>query len=107
MSEMDRDLVTFVNDEGDEMEMEILDYFTYKGLEYAILTDVCDCDEEVEPEECGCDDCEGHAHAVYIMKVVVDGDTEEFLPIDPEIEDELLAVVEELFDDMDDEDSDQ
>ena len=40
------------------------------------------------------------------MKVVVDGDTEEFIPIDPEMEDELLAVVEDLFDDMDDEDSD-
>jgi len=107
MSEMDRDLVTFVNDEGEEMEMEILDYFTHKGLEYAILADMCDCDDEDEAEECDCEDCEGHAHALYIMKVVVDGDNEEFLPVDPEMEDELLAVVEELFDEMEDEDSDE
>ena len=105
MAEMDRDLVTFVNDEDEEMEMEVMDYFMHKGQEYAILSDMCDCEHADDAEaECDCD-CE-EEHALYIMKVVVDGDNEEFLPIDADMEDELLEVVEALFEEMDEDDKD-
>ncbi len=44
--EEERDLVVFSDDEGNEFELEIVDYFDYEGQEYAVL---------VDPESgCGC-----------------------------------------------------
>ena len=44
--EEQRDLVVFSDDEGNEFELEIVDYFDYEGQEYAVL---------VDPESgCGC-----------------------------------------------------
>ena len=66
------DLVVFEDDEGNEITMEVLDYFFYEGKEYALLAEV---DED---GECGCDECgEDHDHQrdAYIMEVVAVGDT--------------------------------
>ena len=46
------DLVVFEDDEGNEITMEVLDYFFYEGKEYALLAEV---DED---GECGCDECD-------------------------------------------------
>ena len=49
--EEERDLVVFSDDEGNEFELEIVDYFDYEGQEYAVLVDPesgCSCG-------CGCD----------------------------------------------------
>lgn len=100
--EEERDLVTFSDDEGNEFELEVIDYFDYEGQEYAVLIDPadgCDC----EDEECECE----HEVEVYIMKLVVDGEFEEFLPADEDKMDALTAVVEERMEAWDAEDADE
>lgn len=93
----ERDVVVFSDDEGNEFELDVIDYFEYEGQEYAILMDLsasaedeCECECECEDEECE----ESGQQDVYIMKVVVKGDVEEFLPADEELMDVLSAIVE-------------
>lgn len=106
------DLVVFEDDEGNEVTMEVLDYFFYEGQEYALLADVveegcgCGCDDDA------CGECE-HERDAYIMKVVPVGeDQEEFVPVDEELADKLIDIVQnELYDDEeayeDDEEEDE
>ena len=84
--EEERDLVTFSDDEGNEFELEVVDYFDYEDQEYAVLIDPED-ESEAEDEETETE--------VYIMKVVVNGEYEEFLPADDDKMDALSAIVEE------------
>jgi uncharacterized protein YrzB (UPF0473 family) len=77
--EEQRDLVVFSDDEGNEFELEIVDYFDHEGQEYAVLVDSesgCEC----EDDECECECEDEHGAEVYIMKIVVNGEYEEFLP---------------------------
>lgn len=79
----ERDFVTFVDDDGNEFELDVIDYFDYEGNEYAILIDPndnCECEED---EECDCET------SIYIMKIIVneEDDTEEFVsPADEDME---------------------
>ena len=107
--EEQRDLVVFSDDEGNEFELEIVDYFDYEGQEYAVLIDPegdsgCGCGCECEDEECECED--EHGSEVYIMKIVVNGEYEEFLPADEDKMEALSKIVEERFEAMDDGDGD-
>ena len=106
------DTVVFVDDEGNEKTMEVLDYFFYEGTEYAVLTEYseCDCGEEHDHDHEDCD-C-GHSHDidVFIMKVVpVEDDQEEFLPVDDEgLMSKLIDFVQnELYDDEDEDEDDE
>ena len=99
--EEQRDLVVFSDDEGNEFELEIVDYFDYEDQEYAVLVDPasgCEC----ESDECECED--EHGAEVYIMKIVVNGEYEEFLPADEDKMEALSKIVEERFEAMDDDD---
>ena len=80
----ERDLVVFEDDAGNEITMEVLDYLCYEGKEYALLTEyVEDQDEEDEEDEI----------EVMIMEVVPVGeDQEEFLPIDDDLADRIMAI---------------
>ena len=58
--EEQRDLVVFSDDEGNEFELEIVDYFDYEGQEYAVLVDPesgcgcgcgCECDDDACEDE--------------------------------------------------------
>ena len=100
----ERDIVVFTDDEGNDFELEVMDYFFYNGEEYAVLSDAeaeeCDCeecehDEETCDEECGCADQE-----VYIMKIVqMDDDMEEFVPVeDDSLLEKLISIVQRRFD---------
>ena len=82
----ERDVVTFTDEEGNEFELDVIEYFEYEGQDYAVLMDLGedDADEGEDTAE------------VYIMKIVVDGDTEEFLPADEDKMDALVEIVEEL-----------
>lgn len=88
------DLVVFEDDEGNELTMEVLDYFFYEGEEYAILT------EYIENE-----DPDDHTQRdAFIMKVVEVGeDEEEFVPVDDALADKLIELVESGAYDSDDE----
>ena len=100
--EEERDLVVFSDEEGNEFELEIVDYFDYEDQEYAVL---------VDPEGCGCgcgdEECHEHDAEVYIMKFVVNGEFEEFLPADEDKMDVLSKIVEERFEAMEDEEDDE
>ena len=89
MEEMERDFVTFTDDDGNDFELDVIDYFEYEGQEYAVLMDLSEECEHGEDEECDC------GHDVYIMKIVVNGDMEEFVPADEDKFDALTAIVEE------------
>ena len=85
----ERDFVTFTDDDGQEFELDIVDYFEYEGDEYAVLMDLSEEACECEDEECEA------AHDVYIMKIVVEGDEENFVPADEDKFEALSAIVEE------------
>ena len=106
--EEERDLVVFSDDEGNEFELEIVDYFDYEGQEYAVLVDPesgcsCGCGCECDDEECEGEHDHEHGSEVYIMKIVVNGEYEEFLPADEDKMEALSKIVEERFEEMDDE----
>ncbi len=103
----ERDIVVFTDDEGNDFELEVMDYFFYNGQEYAVLTDAdaegcdCGCEEcEHDPETCEDEDCECEDQEVYIMKIVqMDDDMEEFLPVEDEnLMEKLIAIVQRRFD---------
>lgn len=103
--EEERDVVVFADDEGNEFELDVIDYFEYEGQEYAVLMDLSDLPED--ECECGEEDCSCAEQDVYIMKVVVNGDTEEFLPADEALMDTLSAIVEERLGEMEVEDEEE
>ena len=82
--EDERDLVTFTDEEGNEFDLEVIDYFEHKGKEYAVLVDA---ELPEEPEE----DFE-----VCIMEIVVneEEDMEEFVPVPDDLLDTLFAIAE-------------
>ena len=95
--EEERDLVTFSDDEGNEFELEVIDYFDHEDQEYAVLVDPQQADQAEE---------DASELEVYIMKIVVDGEYEEFLPADDDKLDVLSAIVEERMAACDDDECD-
>jgi hypothetical protein len=89
------DVVTFVDDEGNEFDMEIIEEFEHKGKKYAVLAELeeeCDCDHE----ECDCD-CGCEEESLYIFEVVQGEEGEEFVSIeDDDLMNELSTVVEDM-----------
>lgn len=86
-----RDLVTFVDDNGDEFDLEVIDYFEYEGKEYGVLIDP-DLPDDAEYFE------------VCIMEIVVheEEDLEEFLPVeDEELQAKLLEVAQKRMEEWD------
>ena len=82
--EDERDLVTFTDEEGNEFDLEVIDYFEHEGKEYAVLVDA---ELPEDPEE----DFE-----VCIMEIIVneEEDMEEFVPVADDKLDELFAIAE-------------
>ena len=94
----ERDIVVFEDDAGNEIKLEVLDYLAYEGKEYALLT------EFVEEE-----DEEADAIDVFIMEVVpVDDENEEFIPVDDDLAETLMAIFDSNeFDDVYEDDEDE
>ena len=89
----ERDIVVFVDEDENEIEMEVLDYFYYNGEEFAVLTEVleqqCGCPEG---EECTCEPAE----IMFAEVVPVEGSEEdvEFMPVeDEELADKLFEII--------------
>lgn len=94
--EEERDLVVLSDDEGNEFEYEIVDYFEYEGEDYAVLVDAeggCDCGCD-----CGCECGDEDEVDTYIMKIVEDGEYEKFVPADDDKLDALFAYAQERLD---------
>ena len=95
----ERDVVEFVDDEGNTLLLEVMDYFFYNGEEFAAL---CDAKEDGETAE---DD------AVYIMKINSFTDEngeemEEFIPPEDSLLEQLIEVVQTRFTEDDDDPQD-
>lgn len=97
----ERDLVVFEDDAGNEITMEVIDYLCYEGKEYALLTEYIEDEDEGDADDDEMID-------VMIMEVVPVGeDQEEFLPIDDDLADKIMAIfdseeVDELYEDDED-----
>ena len=93
----ERDVVEFVDDEGNTLLLEVMDYFFYNGEEFAAL---CDAKEDgVQTDD----------DAVYIMKINSFTDEngeemEEFVPPEEALMEKLIAIVQTRFDGEADED---
>ena len=102
----ERDIVVFTDDEGNDFELEVMDYFFYNGQEYAVLSDAeeeCECEEcehDHETCECGDEECDCADQEVYIMKIEqMDDDMEEFVPVeDDALLEKLIAIAQRRFD---------
>ena len=96
----ERDLVTFEDEAGNELVMEVLDYLAYEGKEYALLT------EYVEDDE---DDDEDEPIEVFIMEVrPVGEDQEEFVEVDEKLAQTLIKIFEsDDFDEVYEDDEDE
>ena len=96
----ERDLVVFEDDAGNEITMEVLDYLCYEGKEYALLTEYVEDDDE--------DDDEGEIEVMIMEVVPVGDDQEEFVPIDDDLAEKIMAVFEsDEFDDVYEDDEDE
>lgn len=96
----EREFMVLTDEEGNEVEVEIVNYFYYNGDEYAVLAEVgqdCNCPS---PEECTCEPTE-----IFFMQVVeIEGDEEnvEFVPVeDEELADTLFEIISSEMDEVD------
>ena len=95
------DTVVFEDDAGNEIVMEVLDYLSYEGKEYALLTELVE-DEDEEGDE-------DEPIEAYIMEVrPVGEDQEEFVPVDDALAETLMEIfqsedIDELYDEDEDE----
>ena len=79
MEGMEEDVIVFEDEDGQEYEFSVVDYFFYNGEEYALLVEADEEEKDAEKQEC------------IVCRVVAeteeDEETESFVPL----EDEALA----------------
>ena len=46
MEDLDKDIVVFNDEEGNEIELEVVDYFDYENEEYAVMIDPAAVDDD-------------------------------------------------------------
>lgn len=108
------DIVEGTDEEGNKILLQVMEYFFYNGEEYVVLGAAEENDEEEACEECECEACgheDGHEHEtdLYIMKVLTSTDengeeVEEFVPVEEDLMDKLIQVVQTNFSEEDDDD---
>lgn len=84
MEELDRDIVVFTDDEGNEVELEVVDYFDYENEEYAVMIDPAAAEDEEQD--------------LFVFRIQVNGEYEEFLPADEDKMDVLARIVDARMD---------
>lgn len=106
MSDEMIDVVTFVDDDDQEFDMAIVEEFEHKGKNYAVLAQIMDEHEHGSDCDCGHEHGDDEEENLYIFEVIRNEGQEDFVSIeDDSLMDELVAVVEELlFEDDEDED---
>jgi len=90
------DIVVFEDEQGNEVEFEIQFTFEHKGEQYAVLTEATE--EEWDEDE---------APDMFILRVVPNGDEEEFVAVEEDMMDELIQVVEQIFEEEADEEEEE
>ena len=66
MEDLDKDIVVFNDEEGNEIELEVVDYFDYENEEYAVMIDPAAVDDDERD--------------LFVFRIQVNGEYEEFLP---------------------------
>ncbi len=89
----DVELYVFTDEDGNDVNVQVLDYFYYNGREYAVMTELA---EGQEPwTEAGGDE---EAPEIFFMEVKdVDDENVEFLPVEEELSDKLFEIVSENY----------
>lgn len=88
----ERDIVVFEDEDGNEIELDVVRYFEHEGQEYAVLMNFTEsCEEDDDCETCDCCDAE-----MYLFKIVEDGEFEEFVAVDEDKFDDIAKALEEL-----------
>ena len=87
------ELYVFTDEDGNDVNVQVLDYFYYNGSEYAVMTELA---EGQEPwTEAGGDE---EAPEIFFMEVKeVDEENVEFVPVEDELSDKLFEIVSENF----------
>ena len=88
------DIIELETDDGETIQLCVEKYFFYNGDEYVLLSDRCTAGE-------------GEEISRYVIKVQPladeeDEDMEEFVPVDDELTEKLIRVVETTFDEEQD-----
>ena len=91
MADLEKDIIELEGEDGEAIKLCVERYFFYNGDEYVLLSD--DCGDIAEEEV---------SH--YVMKVQPleseDGEEmEEFVPVDEDLMDQLIQVVEATYGD--------
>ena len=90
------DIIELEDENGDPVRLCVERYFFYNGDEYVLLSDACTVGE-------------GEEISRYVMKVQLlpaeegEEEMEEFVPVDEDLMDQLIQVVEATFDGGDEE----
>ncbi len=103
------DVVYATDDDGNEVALEILDYFFYNGEEYAIMTEYDEASDNAETDAGeGAEDTT--AVDCFVMKIAASTDEngeeiEEFLPVEDEaLEAKLIEIATTRMNEDDDPD---
>ena len=90
----DLELYVFTDEDGNDVNVQVLDYFYYNGREYAVMTELAE-GQEPWTEEGG----DEESPEIFFMEVrEVDEENVEFLPIeDDALADKLFEIVSENY----------
>ena len=96
----DLDVIEGIDEDGNQILLQVMEYFFYNGEEYVLLAEADDHPED-EDEQRKLDH-EDEEIDVFIMKVITstgeDGEElEEFLPVDDDLMETLIEVVNTNF----------
>ena len=94
------EIYVFTDEDGNDVNVQVLDYFYYNGDEYAVMTELAEGQEPWTAE--GGDEEEPE---IFFMKVVeVDDENVEFEPVDDEeLGDRLFEIINENYSEDEDE----
>lgn len=84
MEDLNKDIVIFNDEEGNEIELEVVDYFDYENEEYAVMIDPAAVDDDERD--------------LFVFRIQVNGEYEEFLPADEDKMDILSKIVDARLD---------
>ncbi|MBR0463560.1 MAG: DUF1292 domain-containing protein [Clostridia bacterium] len=98
MADVNDDIMIFETEDGEEQRVQYIDSLFYNGDEYAVLADLPDGVDSI-------DDIEEDDLEIFFMKIVpAEGDDVEYVPVDDDdLSDRLYAIVNQAFDEEEDE----
>ena len=89
----DLELYVFTDEDGNDVNVQVLDYFYYNGREYAVMTELAE-GQEPWTEEGG----DEESPEIFFMEVKeVDEENVEFVPVEDELMERLVKAARVTF----------